>query len=137
MMKRFGVRGARLAASVAVAAGLTSALAGQAHADYARYGAISIGNNGNSYAIVVGDFTSDQAVIDRANAKCGYTDCHYIQWWDGNVECGAAAVTWNGHWGAANAPTVEEAERLAISRAGWGAGVQVSGCDHITRGPQN
>ncbi|MCU1647283.1 MAG: hypothetical protein JWN03_7558 [Nocardia sp.] len=134
-------RGSKLLTTAVLAIGLSALFAAPAQADSGgTWGAISIGNHGRAYAIVTG-YPSQQEADDAANSKCGFTDCDWKLDWDSdrsdNLRCGAAAVTSDGHWGWAQGSTSDEAEQDAENDAGPGAGAQVSGCDTITRGPQN
>ncbi|QLY31469.1 DUF4189 domain-containing protein [Nocardia huaxiensis] len=136
-------RSTTLLAAAALTIGVSAVstvVAAPAQAYGGTWGAIALGNHERAYSIVTG-YPSKEAAEAAAVSKCGYTDCVSKINWDAdrsdNKRCAAAAVTARGHWGWSWGNTWEEAEALAIDSAGWGAGVQISGCDTITRGPQN
>ncbi|MEV6774017.1 DUF4189 domain-containing protein [Nocardia sp. NPDC051030] len=133
-------RSSKLLAAAGLMVGLSTVMAAPANAYSPSWGAIAIGNNWRNYAIVTGYGSQDEAK-QAAESKCGYTDCEWKTVWDGgrddNLRCGAAAVTSRGHWGWGRGTTSDEAEEAARNDAGPGAGAQVSGCETITRGPQN
>ncbi|MET9492483.1 DUF4189 domain-containing protein [Nocardia sp. NPDC006630] len=134
-------RVSKLLTTAVLTIGLSALFAAPAQAQSGgTWGAIAIGNHMRAYAIVTG-YPSMQEAKDAAESKCGFTDCAWRTNWDAdrsdNLRCGAAAVASDGHWGWAQGSSSDEAEQDAINIAGPGAGAQVSGCDTITRGPQN